>query len=77
MIGSAFCIGIVSCAAVSQQLGVLHTVGNDDRVFPLDRLVGNGFGQVDSKEDRVHLPSDRIEGSLEEDYGVGGKLHGA
>jgi hypothetical protein len=54
---------------------ISHTVRNDDRVFPLDRLVSNGFGQVDSKEDRVHLPANRIERSLEEDYGVGGKLH--
>jgi hypothetical protein len=66
---------MVSWTALSSKLGASHTVRNDDRVFPLDRLVSNGFGQVDSKEDRVHLSANRIEGSLKEDYGIVGKLH--
>jgi len=77
MIGSAWDIYVISWIAVSRQSGVPHTIGNDDRVFPLNRLVGNGFGQIDSKEDRIHLPANRIEGSLKEDYGAGGKLRGA
>lgn len=55
----------------------LRTIGDDDGVFPLDGLVGDGLGQVDGEEDRVHLATDRIKGSLEEDCGVRGKLHGA
>jgi hypothetical protein len=51
------------------------TVRNDDRVFPLDRLVSNSFGQVDSQQHRVHLPADRVERSLKEDCSVDGKLH--
>lgn len=52
-----------------------HTVGDDDGVFPLDRLVGNSLGQVDSQQDRVHLPADRVEGSLKQDWRVKSKLH--
>lgn len=55
---------------------LLRTVGDDDRIFPLDGLVGDGFGQVDGEEDRVHLAAGGIKGSLEEDCGGRGKLHG-
>lgn len=56
---------------------VALTIGNDDRVFPFDRLIGDGFGQVDGQKDRVHLSTERVEGRLKEDCGGRGKLHGA
>lgn len=41
-----------------------HTVRNDNAILPLYSLVRNGFRKIDSEEDRVHLPSYRIEWCL-------------
>ena len=43
-----------------------HTVGNDDAILPLYRLVRDRFREIDGEEDGVHLTSDGIEGRLEE-----------
>ena len=56
---------------------ILHTIGDDDGVFPLNGFIGNSLGQVDSQQDRVHLPADRVEGSLKQDCSRKGKLHRA
>lgn len=53
------------------------TVGNDDRVFPLDRLISNSLCQVNSQQDRVHLPADRVERCLKQDCRADCKLRGA
>ena len=41
-----------------------YTVRNDNAILPLYSLVRNGFRKINSEEDRVHLPSYGIEGSL-------------
>jgi hypothetical protein len=72
------CKSCQRCVAETQiYIKTQLTVGDDDRVFSLNRLVGNSFGQVDSQQDRVHLPTDRVEGSLKQDCSAKGKLHGA
>lgn len=41
------------------------TVRDDDGVVALNSLVGDGLGQVDGEEDRVHLAAEGVEGRLE------------
>lgn len=43
------------------------TISYDDRVVAFNGFVRDGFGQVDGKEDRVHLSAERVEGSFEKD----------
>jgi hypothetical protein len=52
---------------VSARVGVSsgRTVGYDDRVSTLDGFIGDGFGEVNGKEGRVHLATDGVEGRFE------------
>jgi len=44
-----------------------RTVGYDNGVSTLDCFIGDGFGEVNCKEGRVHLATDGIEGRFEKD----------
>jgi len=48
----------------------IRTVRDDHGVLSLDRFVRDGCGEIDGEEDRVHLSSDGVEGSFEEDCDV-------
>lgn len=49
--------------------GGRHTVRDDDGIITLDGFVCHGFGEVYSKQDRVHLAAQRVEGRLQEHWG--------
>jgi hypothetical protein len=38
-----------------------RTVGYDDRVSTLNGFIGDGFGEVNGKEGRVHLATNGVE----------------
>ena len=44
-----------------------RTVGYDDGVSTLNGFVGDGLGEVNGKEGRIHLATNRIEGRFEKD----------
>ena len=50
----------------NSRLRVSRTVSDYDRIVALDGFVGDGFREVDRKEDGVHLTADRIEWRFEE-----------
>lgn len=54
---------------VPDLVGVLgrRTVGYNDRISTLNGFVGDGFGEVNGKEGRVHLATDGVEGRFEKD----------
>ena len=43
------------------------TVGDNDAVFSLNGFIGNGFGEIDGEEDRVHLATNWVKWSFKED----------
>ena len=44
-----------------------RTVGYDDGISTLNGFIGDGFGEVNGKEGRIHLATNRIEGRFEKD----------
>jgi hypothetical protein len=58
-------LGVLVSARVDVSGG--RTVGYDNRVSALNGFIGDGFGEVNGKEGRVHLATDGVEGRFEKD----------
>lgn len=62
-------LGICDAVRCGAMRGARHTVRDDNGIITLDGLVGHRFGEVYSKQDRVHLAAQRVEGRLQEHWG--------
>lgn len=66
MMGSKLDVKLGVCGGEGRLEVGERTVGYDDGVAAFNGFIGDGLGQVDGQEGRVHLAADGVEGGFEQ-----------